>query len=253
MVKLKQTGLRQLLSASMVGAVALIASISSVQAVLLPPSPTVTATTNLVGTAAENPGVIPVGGNIVTAFANPSYSGTIESIVVRRNAASITNGATLIAGGLDFYYQIRLNPTPASADIRAFTLSPYDPFIADAFFDTTVGAYGAGSPLFGEVNGTQNPVLVSRDAAGIKFDFRDFPAVDNSLVPATPLSTWVVLRTNATVFGTGNAALIDGRGDNAAILAPIPEPTTLLFGLGLVGAAGISRIRKVRNSDALVS
>jgi hypothetical protein len=236
MVKLKHNGLKQLLSASLVGALALIASVGSVQAVLLPPSPTVSPAQPLTGTGTENAGTII--GTLITPFANAAFTGNIESVVVRRTSDS----------GLDFYYQLRLGPT--ATDIRSFTLSPFDPFNVDAFYDSSSPNITSG-PLAGRPNGTQFPVEVARTIAGVQFDFKT-AAIDNSLVTARPNSTWVVLRTNATLFGNGNAALLDSISDNARILAPIPEPTTLLFGLGLVGAAGLSRIRKGRAEDAQI-
>jgi len=246
MVKLKQTRLKQMLSASMVGAIALIASVSSVQATLLPPPPPSISAQPL-GTATEVAGS--VIGDITVPFgigtnpANSSYGGTIQSVVVRRTGAA----PGLAVGGLDFYYQLKLTGVnPPSADIRAFTLTNFDPFIADAFVDIGSGVViGVG----GRTQGTQAPYNVNRAPSTIGFSFQDPPNPDLSLVPANPNSVWIVLRTNATLFGDGRAGLLDGFADNARILAPVPEPTTLLFGLGLVATAGFSRLRKGRSDE----
>jgi hypothetical protein len=246
MVKLKQTRLKQMLSASMVGAIALIASVSSVQAVLLPPPPPNTAATPLATTteiAGTVVGDITVPFGIGTNPNNSAYGGTIQSVVVRRTGTA----PLLNVGGLDFYYQIKLTGVnPPSADIRAFTLTNFDPFVVDAYVDIGSGVViGVG----GRTQGTQAPYNVGRAPTVVGFSFTDNPQPDASLVPATPNSVWVVLRTNATLFGNGNAGLLDGFADNARILAPIPEPTTLLFGLGLVATAGFSRMRKSRSGE----
>lgn len=236
-------------------AVLLIGAAASANAVVLSPIPTPEVAPSLV--LANQPGT--VVGYLQDAFGpsiggNPPFTGILTTYAVRRTSSytdSVGGSAAFAAGGLDFYYQIQLtsvgtNPIP---DIEEWNFSP----IADSFgtysvealnplsaslTGLTLGAFPAPA-----VNGNRTPAVTAYDGNVIKFDFTS-GGVDTRLTPTTPRSVWQILHTNATNFTTIGASVQDSGVAPSRTLAPVPEPSTALFGAALVGMTAFVRRRK---------
>ena len=207
-------------------------------------SPTVTVQPGtVVGTLSANYGPS-MGGS-------DSFFGTLDSIVVKRSAASVIDGQAFNAGGLDFWVQLRMDftaPPPASnpgADNSRLTYSPFAPvnpgFVSAEFLVTPV--VPAGVPGFsGMANGTQGPQTVQLGGGVVQWDWTS-PLLDNSMNILNPDSRWLVLHTNDTIFGQVNAGVIDGGIAVTQTFAPVPEPATALFGIAITGMLGLARRR----------
>jgi hypothetical protein len=211
---------------------------------------------------ATSPTVVVQPGTVVgTLSANygPSiggqdmFFGTLDSIVVKRSAASVIDGQVFNAGGLDFWVQDRMDftlPPPQSnpgADNSRLTYSPFNVsggpgnFISAEFL---IGAsVPAGVPGFsGMANGTQGPQTVQSGGGVIQWDWTS-PLLDNSMNILNPNSRWLVLHTNETIFGQVPAGVIDGGIAATQTFAPVPEPATALFGIAITGMLGLARRR----------
>jgi len=256
-------------SKAWVGAVAGILSLTVTavtQAAFVP----VPNSTNEIPGAALTAGTAPVAGTVVAFGATPFTSlpglgftgspttGTLRSMVVN-------NGL----GGLDFYYQV-LN-TSASAinsgnDIFRFVGKGFDGAVTSATYIAgnplsllntavipagTLAAWNASAtgttPLGGSAfSADRDPALAGVTGVGFDFDSSHFvnlgvpggPTTAPGNVDSGQISDWLVVRTNSTVF-QGSTAEIDGGAGasfNVADFAPIPEPTTVVFGLAMAGA-----------------
>ena len=186
----------------------------------------------------------------ITGIFDIDAGSNIREIVAQRTAAV----GTLAAGGLDFYFQIN-NVAASLGDIHAAGFNFYTGFITDVVYnsdpDSQNPIVAAGEPINGRPVGTIEPFTMGRSNVGatIQFDFPD-PSTNTpgseAITPGTT-SKWLVIRTNATVFGPGIASITNGVVQNYAVLGPIPEPTTALFGCALVGVALSRRARRDRS------
>ena len=109
---------------------------------------------------------------------------------------------------LDFVYSILDNAT-STALISRITGTSFTGFSTDVGYFTAAAFPG----------GTIVPTTVDRnDAATVGFNFNSFGPGDESLV--------LVVKTNATAFGSGSLNVIDSSGSSASVtaFAPVPEP-----------------------------
>ena len=234
---------------SLAGAMALLGTGYNANAVLLIDGPAAQPLGGS-GTAAVNAGTLV--GSLTDAFGpstggSPPYSGIMESRVVSRTAPVIIDGVPYLAGGLDFYYRMELTTaTPANVDIEEFNFSPLDPTYGPFSAEFLLGAaVPAGIPGFsGTANGTQIPESVNYESGVLAFDHTDIGVPgDTRLTPITPVETWLILHTNATVFGIVDGSTQDAGVAPMQVLAPIPEPSAALFGIALATFIGTLRRR----------
>lgn len=163
---------------------------------------------------------------LVTPVMATTFSGTLTSAVYQDGAF------------LDFYYQFTNNST-SSDPVDQITPSSF------AGFTTDVGSRNdasgnVGLTAGGFVTGDANPATAFRlPGTGSGVDFEQIVALPGH-------STYVlVVKTNATTFGTGTAALQDTTNVTVAALAPSPEPTTIgLLFVGLLGIVAVVERRR---------
>ena len=209
-----------------------------------------------VGTVLTNPGdtVIPgltsgPAGTLLASLTAPfvtstgSDSGTIISAVFKEPG-----------GTLDFYYQVMIGVTSTNCGMAgelacdALSRETDTSFIG---FHTALGFRTDGASLPGGVfvNGSVAPVNGNRSPSGNVVGFNFFPGILSEIQPGQT-SDVLVISTDATSFGPGNASVLDGGFSTVASFAPtgvpkaVPEPgTVLLLGAGLSGLF-IRRLRK---------
>lgn len=120
------------------------------------------------------------------------------------------------AGGtLDFYYILFNTPTSATSLTRESDLD----FTG---WNTSVAFRSDGSQVPGFVDGDIAPLSADRDPSGATIGFTFGP------IPPNERSRVVVVSTNATSFGLGDA-IIDGSGPLATFEPAVPEPGSLLL------------------------
>ena len=235
-------------------ALALLAgSAANVHAVLLPNNGS-----DVIPTTATAGDILPgaVVGSLFTAFGpslggSPPFTGFMSSYAVQRTAPNtVIDGINYVTGGLDFYYQISLtsvgsNPTP---DIEEWNYSPlpevpFGPFSVENLSPTVLSLPGTITGLVAgfTANGTQAPGVVNYDGNVIAWDFTNGPGNDTRLTPTLPKSVWQILHTNATQFSIVDASVQDSGVAPTKALSPVPEPTSAIFGVGLLGVLGASR------------
>lgn len=235
----------------------------------------------IAGGAGAVPSVLLPGGtnfNGVALFEQPGFTGApaiVTSLTTPFAAAGEFSGdlvAWVISGdtnnplgGLDFVYQFSNNFGGTPAGIHRLTVTGFAGLFTGVGFDNIAptadlpgGAPGAGN---------LNPTSVDRSVSGgntVGWNFLPSPqcgptgcfATPGQLTPgpAPGFPNWtslLVVYTNATVWGTGGASLIDGSSVNITTLTPIPEPETyamMLAGLGLM--VFVARRRRGRNTAA---
>lgn len=231
------------------GAFSLVASISHAALVALPD-------TN------ETPGVLlagsfPVTGGAVLAELSSSYTapfgitGTLRTIV----AESAGPGSTL-----DFYYQL-VNTSPAPDAFGDEQISRLIINNGAGEYTSSVGQTNSLSLLSG-VTGTYtttglkpartadrgNPVGNPFFAGSIGFDFpiqANVGVADPLNIASGQASSFLVVHTNSTTYKSATASVNTGFGiSNVNTFAAIPEPSSLLFGLGMFGVALTSRAKR---------
>lgn len=204
----------------------LIVSATSAQAVLLPPNTPFAP--GIVTPGSMAPGQVgPILANLTSNFVGPNneFSGSITSMAYDDSRPG---------GGLSFLYQVT-NTTPVA-----------DPEFLDrvSLFGFTQAApvnvdfVSLGSPTFN--TGTVRTITADSSAGGrVSFNFEELPGLTNGAT-----SRFFYVQTDITGFTTNTANIIGAGVATANVIAPIPEPTTALFGIALLGVLGSRGVRR---------
>ena len=220
-------------------AVILVGAATSANAVILAPGGT---SPNVA--AATEPASVLVGAPLTV---------NITGIPDINPASSITERIYRQAGGtLDFYFQLTSAGGVFNGLIHQFNANFYSGYTTDVFWDNSPVVAGvitqAGNPLNGLASGTTIPDTFARTNSGnaVQFNFPDLPAVFGGSGPIQPgqTSKWLVIRTNATQVGPGVGGIINGITQNFNLLGPVPEPGSVIFGLGVLGVLGSRGVRR---------
>lgn len=196
-----------------------------------------------------------------------TFSGTLRSMVV-------DNG-----GVYDFYYQVVNTSTGGVSNgmdifrlaVPGFPLTdPLNPVDATYRTDGLAGITGLdalatswlGTQISNNAGGGQvfsadrDPLLDTPDffGGGAAFDFDASQFINTNVGGATTApdnieagerSNWLVLRTNVSYFNAVQSGVLSSQATGlASTFAPIPEPSTVLFGLAVLGVCGSGRRRK---------
>lgn len=172
--------------------------------------------------------------DITTAFSAPGnlFTGTIRSVAFDTDGAGpntgltfgyqVTNTSTNTVGGPEFIDR-------ASLFSFGFGATPNVDFVPAG----TTGVLGSG---------TVTTIDADRNLTGnrVSFDFEFAPGLQNGST-----SRFFYVSTNNPSFTNGTANLI-GAGIAVAspVLVPVPEPTTVLFGVALMGVLGSRGMRR---------
>jgi hypothetical protein len=197
--------------------------------------------------------IAPISGQFPDVFA--ACSGCTELAYLSETGTTISNNLnftlntavyedpdnTFCADCLDFVYQV-INSATSTDNVGRVTAITFTGFQADVGYST------GGEPADGGTafpTGTIAPGLVDRNSADtIGFQFSSSPS---AVIPPGAASTVLVIETDAKTFSSGFVSIIDGGATNEAAFQPAsaPEPgTALLLGLGMIGLAGVRRLRR---------
>ena len=218
----------------------------------------------LIGVVSSANAVLLAPGGTSPNVASPTEPASVFVTSVTANITGIpdVNPASTITeriyrqpgGTLDFYYQLTLAPGTATFNglIHQFNANFYQGFTTDVVWDNSPSVAGVitqvGNPLNAFPSGTAIPDTFARSNSGnaIQFNFPDPPVSFGGTgpIPQGATSKWLIVRTNATQFGPGVGGVINGITQNFPLLGPIPEPGSLIFGLGILGAMGTRNIRR---------
>lgn len=241
---------------------------------------------NVPDNTAETPGIALSGtaglGGTVIASQEQAWTGTV---VNANTYQGILRSMVVDTGaGYDFYYQVlntSLGGIDVGNDIFRIAIPGYsltDPtfpvdatyrtdglagLTLDALSTTWVPTQISNNAGGGEVfSADRDPALDTPDffGGGAAFDF-DASQLFNLNVPGGPTtapdnieagerSNWLVLRTNYSAFNVVDSAVQTSGGGTglASTFAPIPEPSTVLFGLAMFGVCAGGRLRKPRTA-----
>ena len=249
---------------ALAGSLSLLSTATSQAAFANLPSPTnetpgVTLDANTLGLAGTVLAVL--DSNFVdNALPTPFAQGTLRTIVVDRDPSA--------AVALDFYYQL-INTTPiptvADPDQQFYRLKTTGGFNTSLIIgagqtnDLSGLTAGVGSgfvPGSYTTGATLKPATTADRDVGtvgsVGFDFPvqpPLPFVDDpkNIAPGQR-SSFLVVRTNSSVFGQVEARISGGATSFATTFAAIPEPSSAIFGLALLGT---SFVRQRRQSKAV--
>ncbi len=234
--------------ATLLGAITVIAASASQAALLLP------------GTAEGGlsvPVVAPSGGTVLKE-ASSSFTDTFGATGTLRTIVVQTAG---VGSPLDFYYQV-VNTTPTAAvspggdeQIYRVAIQNGFPLLTTTNVDQTstltlaglTGTYATGASLKPALTADRD--FGAGQIGSVGFDFPTQAAIPFSSganIAFLQNSDFLVVHTNATTFAsvTGNV-LTNGAGQNlVSTFAPIPEPSSILFGLGMFGVALTNRSKR---------
>ena len=177
----------------------------------------------------------------------PVNTGILNSLVVNRGG-----------GLLDFYYQVVNTSNPgAPLDLdEIFRIKSIGGFLGVAgvqISQTNSIAGLIGAPVLPV--GVEGASTADRDVGSpgsIGFDFSAPPAFfpDASNVGGGEASSFLIVRTNSTQFGDVLAQISGGGGTStASTFGAVPEPGSMVFGLGILGVCFL-RNRKSQASRA---
>ncbi len=226
-------------------------------------------TSGLTGTVLDS-----MSNNFAGSISGNTLFGTLRSMVVDTGS------------GYDFYYQVINTSSTAAGfgdDIFRLAIPGYGQgaFTVDAtwlndgvatisalvgvpvaFTSTlTPNKGGAGSVFSADRDPAMNSATFNGGGAAFYFDSAQFFNTDNFPSPPnggtnTPAnidsgqnSNWLVLRTNYndyTLSGVVSVLSAGGGTGEVGAFAPIPEPSTVLFGLAMISVCASSRLRKNR-------
>ena len=184
----------------------------------------------------------PTGGIAIAsqlqAFASPSFTGTLNSIVIAGDPSNPY-------GGLTFEYQLTNNEASANA-MERLTVNDFVGFLTDASYQIPT----ANRP----------PTFDDRDASGnvVGFTFSNpifigppIGSIGFGVLGPGQTSAWMVVQTDAIRFQSTSASVIDGFTATVPTYAPtllIPEPSAIvLAALGLMAFAPLM-LRKRRDA-----
>jgi hypothetical protein len=178
-------------------------------------------------------------GLVSYSFLGGAGTGTVRELVV----ADALN--PYASGDLTFIYQVHVGTG------EAVRLSGFD----YAGFLTDVSQFAAHGPLITTGTHTAEDATRSADGSVVGFEFTVSPILGLSPSPndTTDTSVALLIRTNATMFGSGTIGVIDGGGDTVMGFAPsaVPTPATGWAGAGLLGVIGTGAWLRRRQTVAL--
>jgi hypothetical protein len=191
----------------------------------------------------------PVGGIFTllasseVAFSDPNFPGVMPGLF---RTVVLDNGL----GGLDFYYQVVNQSVDTFDDIYRVEIAGYGTgqFTVDAAFSATLPVAnpfsGSITPSVGQtsVYSADRVLNLPQFTDPVNFDF-DATAGGPDEVQEGETSNWLVVRTNQTAFTPSYAGINGGSFALASTFAPIPEPSTVLFGLAMFGMCVGGRFR----------
>lgn len=167
----------------------------------------------------------------------PLNTGTLRSFVVDRGA-----------GLLDFYYQLVSTSSPAEELFRIKSIGGFAPGLALSVSQTSslaglVAGGGSGfvAGSYTQGAGLEDASTADRDVGSIGsvgFDLSNPPAFfpDPENVQGGETSTFLIIRTNANQYGDVQAQISGSGGTSlATTFAAVPEPGSMIFGLGVLG------------------
>jgi hypothetical protein len=181
----------------------------------------------------------------------PLNTGVLRSFVVDRGA-----------GLLDFYYQLVSTSNPAEELFRIKSIGGFDPSLTLSVAQTTslaglVAGGGSGfvAGSYTQGGGLEDASTADRDVGSIGsvgFDLSNppafFPSPEN--VSGGESSTFLIIRTSSTQYGDVTAQISGSGGTSlASTFAAVPEPGSMVFGLGVLGVCFL-RNRKSQASRA---
>lgn len=181
------------------------------------------------------------------ALPTPFAQGTLRTIVVDRDPSA--------AVALDFYYQlVNTTPIPTVADpdqqfYRLKTTGGFAPSLIVGVGQTndlsglTAGLGSGFVPGSYTTGATLKPATTADRDVGtvgsVAFDFPVQPPLpftdDARNIAPGQRSSFLVVRTNSTVFGQLEARVSGGATSFATTFAAIPEPSSVVFGIALLG------------------